>query len=81
MQGIKIRTIEPGDDAALAKIIRDTLAEFGANHTGTVYYDETTDHLYHLFRAEKSIYYAATLNEKIIGGAVIFHAAGLDYHT
>ena len=65
----------------MAKIIRDTLAEFGANHTGTVYYDETTDHLYHLFRAEKSIYYVATLNEKIIGGAGIFHSPGLDSHT
>ncbi|PWU04187.1 MAG: GNAT family N-acetyltransferase [Bacteroidetes bacterium] len=81
MEGINVRTIEPADDVALAKIIRDTLAEFGANHAGTVYYDETTDHLYDLFRTEKSIYYVATLNGKIIGGAGIFPSPGLDSNT
>ena len=34
---ITIRPIEKKDNAALAKIVRDTLAEFGANHPGTVY--------------------------------------------
>jgi putative acetyltransferase len=43
---INIRPIEPGDNAQLAKVVRNTLAEFaefGANHPGTVYYDPTTD--------------------------------------
>jgi len=44
-----IRPIAPGDNAALARAVRDTLAEFGAAKPGTAYYDEATDHLYELF--------------------------------
>src|SRR5882762_9228815 len=46
MSDLIIRKIEPGDNAALAKIIRDTLAEFKANKPNTVYYDDRTDHLF-----------------------------------
>ena len=51
---IVIRPIEPNDNAALAKVIRDTLTEFGANKPGTVYFDHTTDALYELFRTAGS---------------------------
>ena len=34
----------------LAQIIRTSLAEFGANKPGTVYFDPTTDALYELFQ-------------------------------
>ena len=40
-----LHPIQPSDNAAIAKIIRDTLTEFGAAHPGTVYYDKTTDTL------------------------------------
>ena len=43
---LSIRPIQPADNPVIAKIIRDTLAEFGANHPGTVYYDPTTDALF-----------------------------------
>jgi putative acetyltransferase len=76
-----IRTIQPGDNKELAHIVRNSLAEFGANRQGTVYYDPTTDHLYELFRAEKSIYYVAELNESIAGGAGIFPSPGLTNDT
>ena len=49
-----IRPISPGDNAAIALIVRQTLKEFGANHPGTVYFDPTTDHLFELFQAERS---------------------------
>ena len=45
MQELTIRTIRPGDDQPLARIIRGTLEEFKANKPGTVYFDDTTDHL------------------------------------
>ena len=44
-EDIIIRPIEPSDNPHLAVIIRTTLAEFGASHPGTVYYDPTTDAL------------------------------------
>lgn len=76
-----IRPIQPADNAVIAKIIRDTLTEFGANHPGTVYYDPTTDALFELFRQEKSVYNIAELNGKIVGGGGIFPTAGLPADT
>ncbi len=79
---MKIRQIEPSDNEALAAIIRNTLAEFGANHPGTVYYDSETDRLYELFRAPRSVYYVAEKEEgKIVGGGGIFPTNGLPPDT
>ncbi len=76
-----IRTIQPTDDKALAKIIRDTLTEFMANKPGTVFYDETTDHLAEVFTATGSIYFVAELERKIIGGGGIYPTANLPEGT
>lgn len=74
---IHIREIEPQDNPTLAHIIRSSLEEFGANKKGTVYYDDSTDHLYELFQAPKSKYFVAVLNDIIAGGAGIFPTEGL----
>lgn len=74
---VTIRAITAEDNAALARIIRDTLVEFGANHPGTVYYDSTTDDLYTLFRQPGSIYYVARMDDNLLGGAGIFPSNGL----
>ena len=76
-----IRNIEPGDNQELAHIVRTTLAEFGANHPGTVYYDPTTDHLYELFRTPRSRYFVAEEDGKILGGGGIFPSPGLPEGT
>ncbi len=68
----EIRAIVPGDNAELARIIRDTLTEFGANKPGTVYYDDATDHLSDVFKTPGSVYYVALENGVIIGGAGIY---------
>lgn len=81
MDELIIRKIEPRDNPALADIVRDTLAEFGANKPGTVYYDPTTDRLFELFQAEKSIYYVALIDNVVVGGAGIFPSPGLDPDT
>jgi putative acetyltransferase len=78
---VDIRLIKPSDNPIIAKIIRDTLAEFGANHPGTVYYDPTTDALFELFRQEKSVYNIAEVDGKIVGGGGIFPTAGLPEDT
>ena len=78
---INIRPIEPGDNIALAKVIRDALTEFGANKPGTVYFDPTTDALYELFRAKGAFYYVATINGELVGGAGIFPTENLPAGT
>ena len=72
-----IRPIEAQDNAAIAKVIRDTLMEFGAARPGTVYYDENTDRLSEIFNIPKGAYYIAEQNGMVIGGAGIYPTYGL----
>lgn len=78
---INIRTIEPKDNAAVAKVIRGALEEFGANKPGTVYFDPTTDHLFELFQTPGSIYFVATLDGNIIGSGGIYPTENLPEGT
>jgi putative acetyltransferase len=81
MEEYIIRTIEPGDNKALAKIIRDSLEEFKANKPGTVYFDETTDHLSEVFKTPGSIYFVVELSGEISGGGGIYPTANLQAGT
>ncbi len=76
-----IRTIEPADNKALAHIIRSTLEEFRANKAGTVYFDDTTDHLSEVFTAPKSIYYVVEEEDRVIGGGGVYPTANLPEAT
>lgn len=78
---ISIRNIQPGDNAFLSKIVKDTLAEFGANKPGTVYYDPTTDHLFELFQKQGAAYFVAELDNKIVGGGGIYPTDDLPNDT
>jgi len=78
---IAIRPIRASDNQSLATIIRNTLAEFGANHPGTVYFDDATDHLFELFKKEKSSYFVAVMDETIVGGGGIYPTEGLPADT
>jgi len=81
LDAVNIRTIEKKDNMALANLIRSTLKEFGANHPGTVYYDESTDHLFDVFKKPSSIYYVAERNGEIVGGGGIYPTDGLPPDT
>ena len=79
---VVIRTIERKDNAAIARIIRKTLEEFGANRPGTVYYDATTDALYELFaNTPHSVYFIAEYKGQVLGGGGIFPSTGLPADT
>ena len=78
---ITLRTIEAKDNAALANIIRSTLKEFGANHPGTVYYDESTDRLSTLFNVPGSTYFVAEQYNEVLGGGGIYPTIGLPADT
>lgn len=77
MNEMLIRNIRQTDNKMLAQIIRSVLAEFGANHPGTVYYDPTTDDLFSLFAKDKSAYFTAELNGEIVGGGGIYPTPAL----
>jgi len=78
---IHIRPIDPSDNTALAKVIRDALTEFGANKPGTVFFDPTTDALYELFRAPGAYYFVAILDNELVGGCGIFPTENLPTGT
>ncbi|HLF45115.1 MAG TPA: GNAT family N-acetyltransferase [Chitinophagaceae bacterium] len=81
MQQFTIRNIRKEDNLILAKVVRDTLAEFGANYAGTVFFDPTTDALYELFQKERAVYFVAEMDGKIIGGGGIYPTDGLPPDT
>lgn len=78
---IKIRNIQASDNPELAVIVRNTLTEFGANVPGTVFFDPTTDVLFELFQTEKSAYFVAEIEGKLLGGAGIYPTEGLPDNT
>lgn len=67
-----IRNIRPEDNAAMAKIIRSCLLEFGVANPGTVYFDESTDRLSEVYTEKKSAYFIMKDDKEIAGGAGIF---------
>ena len=79
---ITLRPIAAGDDAALARAIRDTLTEYGAAKPGTAYYDAATDLLPALFaRTPRSAYFVAEQGGAVLGGGGIFPTPGLPPDT
>ncbi len=79
---VQIRHIQASDDPAIALIIRKALEEFGANKPGTVYFDDSTDHLHALFAAEPlSEYFVAELDGQLLGGAGIYPTEALPADT
>ncbi len=80
-KSVVLRRILSDDNQQLAAIIRASLVEFGANHEGTVYYDESTDHLSELFKAAQSIYFVALVDSQVVGGGGLFPTSGLPEDT
>ncbi len=76
-----IRRIESRDNPILAKIVRDTLVEFKANHPNTVYYDPSTDHLYQLFQVSGAAYFVGEIDGQVVGGGGIYPTDGLPKDT
>jgi len=76
-----IRSIAADDNAEIARIIRACLKEFGADKPGTVYYEDSTDHLYEVFREKDSSYFIAEENGIMLGGGGIFPSPGLPNGT
>ncbi|WP_299188926.1 GNAT family N-acetyltransferase [uncultured Aquimarina sp.] len=71
MSTIKIRSVAPEDNLALAQVIRDVLIEMGVPKVGTAYEDEALDVMYETYDAPRKKYFVVEDDGKIIGGAGI----------
>ncbi len=81
MHKFSIREIRKEDNEILANVVRSTLAEFGANYAGTVYFDPATDTLFQLFQKERAAYFVGETDGKIVGGGGIYPTDGLPADT
>ena len=66
-----IRKIEPTDNIAVAKVIRQVLIEHNVPKVGTAYADVSLDCMYETYNQKNSIYFVVEKEGKIIGGAGI----------
>lgn len=72
-----IRRIEAQDNQKIAALIKNVFVEYGIDQPGTVFSDPDTDHLFELFQVEKSAYYVAEEDGRLLGGCGIYPTAGL----
>jgi putative acetyltransferase len=75
---LTIRLIEPGDNEALARVIKGSLEELDAAIHGTVYTDEATDHMSFQYQEPRSAYFVALLDGVLAGGSGIRQVPGED---
>ena len=62
-----IREIEKHDIKAVARIIKDTLTEFGAVGAGYSINDEEIDDMFEAYAKERAVYYVIVKQDKIYG--------------
>ncbi|MBN8789369.1 MAG: GNAT family N-acetyltransferase [Terrimonas sp.] len=74
---MNIRAIKITDNMLLANMIRAVFEEYNAPKCGSVYSDETTDHLFELFQKEKSILWVAETEGEIAGCCGVYPTEGL----
>lgn len=77
MNNIIIREITKSDNAFLANIIRGVFEEYNAPQNGSVYSDPTTDHLFEMFKKERSVLWVAEMDGEIMGCCGIYPTNGL----
>lgn len=74
-----IRKITPADNAAIEKLIRDCLIEFGANHDGTAWADPGLCRLSEEYKNDGTAYWVAVGESgELLGGTGIGKISGED---
>ena len=63
-----IRAIEPSDNAAVARIIRTVMPEFGADGPGFAIHDAEVDTMFETYARPRSAYFVVERAGKVIGG-------------
>ncbi len=75
---IKLRPLQPLDDASLASVIRAALVEFGADRPGFAWQDPELDAMSTTYAAPGWIYYVAVEGRNVVGGAGIGPLIGVE---
>ena len=81
MTQFHIRPIQPGDDAAVATLIRTVMPEFGAVGQGFAINDPEVDWMAKAYAAPRSSYFVVERDGEIQGGGGIAPLAGGDGDT
>ncbi|TFG63876.1 MAG: GNAT family N-acetyltransferase, partial [Gemmatimonadales bacterium] len=71
MDETEIRPIEPGDDAKIARIIREVMTEFGAVGEGYSIVDPEVDAMTAAYAGPDAAYFVALLDGEVVGGGGI----------
>jgi putative acetyltransferase len=79
--GYRVRPIEPRDDAAIARIIRSVMPEFGACGSGFAINDPEVDWMHRAYSAPRSAYFVVELDGEIVGGGGVAPLEGGDADT
>lgn len=66
-----IRLLQPADNAAIERVIRDCLIEFGGNREGLAWEDESLGHLSDYYQLPKRAYWVVEQEGRIVGGCGI----------
>ena len=75
---MNIRKIQPGDDAAVAEMVRIVMREFNADPKTTVLGDPTLNHMYANYQEPGTVYYVVEEDGRILGGSGIRRLDGGD---
>lgn len=73
-----IRAIEPRDDAAVARIIRTVMPEFGACGDGFAINDPEVDWMHRAYAAPRSAYFVVEVDGEVVGGGGVAPLEGGD---
>ena len=73
-----IRPIEPGDDAAMAAIIRTVMPEFGAGGAGFAISDPEVDWMHRAYGEPRHAYFVVERDGVVLGGGGVAPLAGAD---
>ena len=78
MTDVLIRAIEPRDNAAVARIIRTVMPEFGADGPGFAIHDAEVDTMFETYARPRSAYFVVERDGAVIGGGGIAPLEGGD---
>lgn len=78
---MQIRKIQMKDNAAVEKIIKETLMEFDAAVPGTAFMDNSISNMFDAYQTRKSAYFVAYNAGNIIGGCGISPLRGDNTNT
>ncbi|MCK6589684.1 MAG: GNAT family N-acetyltransferase [Polyangiaceae bacterium] len=73
-----LRPIQPGDDAAVAGIIRTVMPEFGADGPGFAIHDAEVDAMSDAYSRPGCAYFVIEMDKRVVGGAGIAPLEGGD---